>query len=243
MLKAAIEKIESMAWKHVFEKDGKIFSDLQLDEVKLKRDTPKMVQFYSLDAVVQAIKAEIERHTRPIFINVKSAREVEVFSTYNNDFTRDYLYTAKSPYQNMPDWYTYEGAMIALRSQFVPNKGAEYILDLLSSISDTNEVSSSDNGITQNVNVRKGINLQTKVEVKPRVSLVPFRTFPEVEQPESEFLLRLTSKEKSGCREPYISIIEADGGMWEMSAKDSIAKYFEARLAELIASKDVIVIR
>ena len=31
--------------------------------------------------------------------------------------------------------------------------------------------------------------------------------------------------------------------MWELAAKNSIAKYFEGRLAELIASKDVIVTR
>jgi hypothetical protein len=243
MLKAAIEKIESMAWKHIIEKDGRIYSDVHLTEVKPQPDRPEVAEFRSLDAIVQVITAEIERHTRPIFINVRSARTVEVFSTYREDFKRDSLYTAGITYRNRPEWYTYDEAMIALRSQFIPNEGTEYVLELLSSVSDKNEVSSSDNGITQSVNVRKGVSLQSKEAVRPRVMLMPYRTFLEVDQPESEFLLRLRPGNPDKGIEPQIGFFEADGGMWELAAKNSIAKYFEGRLAELIASKDVIVTR
>ncbi len=243
MLKEAIEKIESMAWKHIVTKDGRMYTDLRLAEVKPQPDRPEAAAFRSLDAIVQVVTAEIERHTRPIFINVKSAREVEVFSTYREDFKRDSLYSAVVTYRSRPDWYTYDEAMIALRSQFIPNEGTEYVLNLLSSVSDKNEVDSSDNGITQTVNVRKGVSLQSKAAVKPRVALMPFRTFLEVNQPESEFLLRLRPGNPDKGVEPAIGFFEADGGTWELIAKDNIAKYFEARLAELISSKDVIVTR
>lgn len=243
MLKAAIEKIESMAWKHIVEKDGRIYSDVHLTEVKPKPDRPEVAEFRSLDAIVQVIMAEIERHTCPIFINVKSANKVEVFSTYREDFKRDYLYAAGITYRNRPEWYTYDEAMIVLRSQFIPNEGTEYVLELLSSVSDKNEVLSNDNGITQSVNVRKGVSLQSKAEVRPRIKLRPFRTFLEVEQPESEFLLRLRPGNQEKGIDPQIGFFEADGGMWELAAKDSIARYFEEHLADLITSKDVIVTR
>lgn len=243
MLKAAIEKIEAMAWKHIVEKDGKMFSDIHLTEIKSKVDQPTAVGFRSLDAIVQVVKAEIRRHVCPIFINVKSPREVEVFSTYREDYKRDSLYTANISYQRRPEWYTYDEAMIALRSQFIPNEGTKYVLELLASVSDSNEVTSSDNGITQAVNIRKGVSLQSKAEVKPRVKLRPFRTFLELGQPESEFLLRLKPGNQDKGMDPQIGFFEADGGMWELDAKDNIASYFEESLDELIGLGKVIVTR
>lgn len=55
-----------------------------------------------------------------------------------------------------------------------------------------NSVSTNDNGVTQTVEARQGVALNALIEIKPRVMLRPFRTFLEVEQPESEFLLRET---------------------------------------------------
>jgi len=243
MLKAAIEKIEEMAWKHTIEKDGKLYSDVHLIEVKPEVEQPRAVEFESLDAIVQAVKAEIGRHVCPIFINVEHHDHVKVFSTYREDYKRDSLYSAYINHERCPAWYTYDEAMIALRSRFIPNEGTEYVLELLSSVSDKNEVASSDNGITQTVNVRKGISLQGKAEVKPRIKLKPFRTFLEVEQPESEFLLRLKAGSPDKKIEPEIGFFEADGGMWRLAAKDSIAAYFEDKLSELIADGKVIVTR
>ena len=243
MLKAAIEKIEAMAWKHTIEKDGKLYSDVHLVEVKPEAYQPQAVEFKSLDAIVQAVKAEIGRHVCPIFINVEHNNCVKVFSTYREDYKRDSLYSAYIDHQNCPVWYTYDEAMIALRSRFVQNDGTDYVLELLSSVSDKNEVSSSDNGITQTVNVRKGISLQSKSEVKPRIKLKPFRTFLEVEQPESEFLLRLKAGNPEKGIDPQIGFFEADGGMWRLAAKENIAAYFETALADLINAGKVIVTR
>ena len=86
----------------------------------------------------------------------------------------------------------------------------------------------------QTVEARQGVALNALVEVKPRVLLRPFRTFLEVEQPESEFLLRVDPDEGIG-------FFEADGGIWKLEAKKNIADYFNANLADLIqAGKDVI---
>lgn len=69
----------------------------------------------------------------------------------------------------------------------------------------------NDNGVTQTVEARQGVALNALVEVKPRVLLRPFRTFLEVEQPESEFLLRVHPEEGIG-------FFEADGGIWKLTA-------------------------
>ena len=59
--------------------------------------------------------------------------------------------------------------------------------------------------------------------------LRPFRTFQEVEQPESEFLLRMDE-------EGNIGLFEADGGMWKLTARQTIKAFLEANLSDLVAS-------
>ena len=91
-----------------------------------------------------------------------------------------------------------EKALIQLRSLFVPTEDLAYLLTLLSRISKENNVTSTDNGVTQQVEARVGVAILDTVQIKPRVSLQPFRTFLEVEQPESEFLFRLDEDGRVG---------------------------------------------
>ena len=91
-----------------------------------------------------------------------------------------------------------------------------------------------DNGVSQEVEARTGVSLKQLVQVKPRVQLRPYRTFLEVEQPESEFILRLDN-------DGNVGLFEADGGMWKMQAKASIVAYFEEKLAEEVKDGKIVV--
>lgn len=133
-------------------------------------------------------------------------------------------------------WRDRETALIELRSLFIPNEGTEYLLDLLSRMSDENTVSTNDNGVTQAVTARQGVALNAVVNVRPRIKLQPFRTFLEVAQPESEFLLRVDS-------EKGIAFFEADGGIWRLEAKRNIAEYFERGLKDLIEQGKVVIMQ
>ena len=101
---------------------------------------------------------------------------------------------------------------------------------------DNSTVTSKDNGVTQQVETRQGVDLKAMVAVKPRVKLIPFRTFLEVPQPESEFLLRV-DKDKG------VGFFEADGGIWRLEAKSNIAKYFEKHLKDLVDAGNVVVMQ
>lgn len=72
------------------------------------------------------------------------------------------------------------------------------------------------------------------MQVKPRVALRPFRTFLEVEQPVSEFCCAWTMTATWACS-------EADGGMWQQTAKASIAAYFEDKLAQEVKDGKIVV--
>ena len=120
------------------------------------------------------------------------------------------------------------------RSIFVPDERAEYLLDLLSRICKDESVTSVDDGISQTVNVRQGVGLKKTERLKSRILLTPYRTFTEVEQPESEFILRLDNDSRTG-------LFEVDGGRWKLTAKERIKAYFEERLAAEIEQARVVV--
>lgn len=185
--------------------------------------------------VGQLVFSPLRRHSqKPAEVRDKI---VEVMTTYLSDFSRNTLYRAKA---DAPGLYTgfrgREVALIELRSLCIPNEGTAYLLDLLSRMTNENSVSTNDNGVTQTVEARQGVALNALVEIKPRVMLRPFRTFLEVEQPESEFLLRVDPDEGIG-------FFEADGGIWKLEAKKNIADYFLKNMGDLIDAGKVVVMQ
>lgn len=242
MLKEFIEKIERMAQKEntqIFDIHDRKYSTEPLCEIKKRYDTPTPIGVNTLESLSDMIKTELEAAFKPLFVNVQSPTKVEVFSPYHfsEDCRRDYLYIAQAELPNiiLNNYLSHESFMIALRSKFVENNDVSYLLNLLSKISDENSVESDDNGVSQTVKAKKGVVLVENVLVRPKVKLAPFRTFLEVEQPESEFLLRL---QEGG----QIGLFEADGGAWKLDAKENIRGFLELLLKDEIEAGKVVVI-
>lgn len=237
MLAKAIDKILSLKDNRTYEIGGHVYSDNPLTRIDPPIDRPKGIEVNSLDSICKLIRKEIEKVGTTVMVRVSGSRTVEVFTTYLDDFSRNQLYTAKA---DVPDvragWRDHESALIELRSLFIPGEGTAYLLDLISRMAKDDSVKSADNGVTQTITATSGISLKASVEVKPRVVLQPFRTFLEVPQPESEFLLRIDE-------DGQIGLFEADGGVWKLEAKSNIADYLERELADLINGGDVIVMK
>lgn len=236
MLKEFAQYLVSLKDNKTYDIHGDTYSDRELVRVAPHIDRPARISVSSLDSIVQLVCHELDMFTNlPVFIRAEDARAVSVFTTYDDVMARDNLYRAECDVPGFRDGFReYEAAIIELRSRFVPGPGVDYLLDLLSRISKDNGVTTSDNGVSQTVEARQGVSLKTMVAVKPRVALRPYRTFLEVEQPESEFLLRLDDNGNVG-------LFEADGGMWRQTAKASILAYFEARLSDEIKAGKVVV--
>lgn len=242
MIRAAIEKIEDMAKKadiRVLDVNDRKYSTEKLHEIEKIYDSPRTVTLNTLESLADIIKIELEKAHQPLFVNVKSPEQVDVFSTYHHEENcrRDYIYAAKAelPDISLNTFIGHENFMIALRSKFVENEDVEYLLDLLSKITDKNSVESEDNGLSQTVQARKGVVMVENVPVRPKVKLAPFRTFLEADQPESEFLVRL----KEGG---LIGLFEADGGAWKLDAKEGIKDLLMELLKNEIQDKKVVVI-
>ena len=215
-----INRIIELATPVTVEVDGKTYATQSLIRVQEKeklRNIPKCKTVTSLDALAALISREAVNlyPDSNLFVSCSGYDRVSVYTDVFTEslerWERQELYACEL--KDAPgwkdDWYDYERAVIALRSRFVPNDGTEYLLDLLSRMSNEAKVSTTDNGMTQSTTVHQGIALVGKETVKPIVALRPYRTFQEVEQPESQFLVRI----REGRQGNEIGILEADGGM------------------------------
>jgi len=241
-LRQAIEKIEQLAQSadaRVLDINERKYATKQLYEIEKRYDSPKTITLNTLESLADIIKTELAKAHHPLFVNVKSPEEVTVFSTYHDteNCRRDYLYSAEAelPVIVFDKFIDYESTMISLRSKFVETEDVAYLLDLLSKITDQNSVESEDNGLSQTVQGRRGIAMVQNATVRPKVKLQPFRTFLEVEQPASEFLVRM---QEGG----HIGLFEADGGAWKLEAKQNIYHFLiEALSSEIQADKVVVI--
>lgn len=238
MLKAMIDRIVEMATPKTYEIEGTVYASHELEPVHFLKRRPKSIEVTGLDSVCKLVRNESAHIGKQIFIQVKNYKEVSVFTTLDEEEERFRLYTcvADTPNVTTGSYMPYEKAVIELRSLYIPNDDHAYLLKLISSVSSESKVTSSDNGVTQSVEAKSGIALNSMVQVKPRVALRPFRTFVEVEQPESDFLLRISERGEIG-------VYPADGGVWKLEATRNIAGYFEEALKDLIESGSVVVIR
>ena len=237
MLAKMIDKIVSLKETKTFEIGGQTYADSQLTRIPPHVDRPECIEVSGLDGICKLIRTELAKLDTVVMVQAKAHNAVEVMTTYQPDFSRNILYRAKADAPGLRTGFRgREVALIELRSLFIPNEGTAYLLDLLSRMTDENSVTTRDNGVTQQVEAKQGVSLNMLVDIKPRVQLQPFRTFLEIAQPESEFLIRVDSQEGIG-------FFEADGGIWKLEAKKNIADYFNTHLADLIEAGKVVVMQ
>lgn len=224
-LKDAINRIAEMAQPFVMEVDGRKYCSANMCEVEGQGEKPLPYRVDTLDALIQLIRTEGVKTYEKLFVRVKDPHTVVVDSGYIT--TSREFYDRASLYQAVTDVppVTYgramdaERAVIELQSLYAATRDRDYLLALLSHIDTSQGVSTMDNGVTT---------------VQPIVHLQPYRTFLEVAQPASDFLLRI---DKDG----HPALYEADGGAWKLEAKRSIAAYLGGQLADLVESGNVVV--
>jgi hypothetical protein len=87
----------------------------------------------------------------------------------------------------------------------------------------------SDDGVSQQVTGKVGINKLADIPVPNPVVLKPFRTFIEVEQPASKFIFRL-HEGRTGLE---AALFEGDGGAWKREAMLTVKYYLEDALKDV----------
>lgn len=232
-LKDAINRIVELATPFTLEtRNGHQFCSADLREVKPEVELPARYSVDTLEALVKLIRTEGVAQAPQLYVRVDSTYTGRDYAIYS----RLPLYEAVSdvPSISVNQYMSQEHAVIELQSLYAVTDDRDYLLALLSRIDVNQGVSSVDNGISQEVSVRTGAVLKEQQTVQPIVHLQPYRTFLEVEQPASDFLLRLD-------KEGRPALYEADGGAWKLEAKRNIAAYLGEQLADLVECGSVVV--
>ena len=242
MFKEAIQHIqETAARPFLREIDGVTYlidREGQYQQVKPELEYQEELALTSLDALVKLVRTEASKQEYPLYITIPDHLTVVCFGQPDSElhFRRISYYRAKAT--DVPGWQSdvkmgFEEMQIALRTRFQETADALYAMKLLSDITTGGKITFNDNGIATSVVTQKGAALQANEAIRPIVKLKPYRTFQEVEQPESPFLIRVSER--------GISFTEADGGMWKLKARETIKAFLEKRLQQEVSTGAVVI--
>lgn len=110
-----------------------------------------------------------------------------------------------------------------LLSTFIDTPARSELFRVLKSMTKEQGCTTTDDGVSQVITTKQGVSLAQNVVFQNPVPLKPMRTFVEVEQPESNFTLRVD--EDANC-----ALYEADGGAWKNEAVVAIRDYLRTSL-------------
>jgi hypothetical protein len=113
---------------------------------------------------------------------------------------------------------------IWLMTNFVHSDDRARLLALIASIKDSGSLTVSDDGMSQSVATQRGAVFTNRETVNNPFMLAPFRTFREVEQPESPFVLRMRRVEGEA---PKLALFECDGGAWQIAAIANVSAWLK----------------
>jgi len=232
MIKSAIEKILGLSAPTITEHDGIEYADRQLFPIKPPQ--PARLEIKSLSGLVDYVRACTKQEERNnLVIHAEGPDSVYLLTKLDMIFqTRDCLAHC-SLFEDrrftFGQFMDVENFIISLQSHFVQTETSKKILQIVGNIKCETVQTSEDDGTTQRVAAKQGTVMVKEVSVPNPVSLKPFRTFRELDQPESAFVLRV----KSDSGRFSCALFEADGSEWKLDAMARIKTYLEKEIKDI----------
>lgn len=210
--------------------DDKFYSTKQL--MPIKKTFPAAMELNFLDSMVTYIKENTDclRPNYNLVVEIESptgiALHTELVGKFNQRFTPVHCtaLVTEFPWGRFTDP---EEFIIMAQSRFVETEDLAKIRAIVGNVKSEEVFQFSDDGISQQVTAKSGVARVENVVIPPRVKLAPYRTFMEIEQPESEFVFRARKADSL----PHFALFEADGGAWRIEAMKRIKVYLEEQLA------------
>jgi hypothetical protein len=193
----------------------------------------------TLSGLIAYAKAHAEQMGAALMVHVESPTSVALVGSLAGEadaFRRHTYLKAHVPWDDEARACEYgiyhdaETFIVWLQAGFVPTPSSKSLLELIGSIREKSVRDTVDDGLSQEVSTGRGVHLVGQTKVENPVRLAPYRTFPEVAQPESPFIVRMQSA-KDGDR-PRIALFEADGGAWRLEAIRGIESHLRAALGD-----------
>lgn len=240
-LREALEYAVELDKPEVLEVNGRTFTSKQVHEVA-KDIVASGMKCSTLDAVCQYLNANIDGLEYGMIIHVESPTSVKVYSQLNGDRKRENVISAEAilPEFQFGRFLDREDFNIQMQTKFV-QEGTDYVsvLSYVGTAEHGTIAQYSDDGVSQKAVVKTGLTQKEECLIPNPVTLRPYRTFVEVEQPESLFVFRMADARGDGIQ---AALFEADGKNWRNVAMKNIQTYLEEQLKDMIAEKKLIVI-
>lgn len=235
-LREAMEYISQLTRKgeeiHVEPICGKVYADRELYRFDDKIDRASELVVSTLSSVVDYISGRVNEWDSAggMILHVVSPTKVVFCSGLDGIRKREYLLRADAVVNGFGFGMAYdqETFMIALQSNFEATPDLAAVMKLAGNIVKGDSRTYSDDGVTQVASMRTGVSVSQQAIVPNPVVLKPYRTFQEIEQPESPFVFRISNSND----QPKFFLFEASGGTWKLQAIERIKNYLRTNLAQ-----------
>lgn len=212
---------------------GKTYASGTLTRYDNKIDRASVLNVSTLAAVVDYVAgrlSEWQGRQDGMLLHVESPTWIKFCSGLDGVRQREYLLEADAVVNEFSfgKAYDQESFMVALQSNFEATPDLAAIMKLAGNIVKGDSRTYSDDGVTQVASMRTGVSVSQQAIVPNPVVLKPYRTFQEIEQPESPFVFRISN---SNEQQPKFYLFEAGGGVWKLQAIERIKDYLRTNLA------------
>jgi len=200
---------------------------------------PAALNGQTLSGLVDFIKSNRDKiDLAKSSIMVNSFDQVTLFqavSGYDNGRSTIFVSRLDSnlPKFKFEQYMSIEEFIIKTRALFQKTGDLDEIISIISKVTNQNEIKLNDDGISQELSVKRGVSggLKDKAETNGIYKLAPFRTFREIKQPESSFILRLKSSGEDSL--PTVALFDAEGEIWRYQAVLDIRDYLKEALGAI----------
>lgn len=228
-LKYAVDSAH-VAPKTIVGQDGREYYDRNkyaLSELRTKRH-PKTLNLNTLNGLIDYLKSDMNGiNNKRLMVVIDNPTQIIVCEQDDEDFDRSVLVTVEALNPSI-DFGCYEEASdfnVMMQSLFVDSDDRSTVLEFASALKIEKGTDVIDNGISQVTTIKDGVASLAKATAPNPVTLRPYRTFAEVEQPASQFIFRISKNAE-------MALFEADGGKWRLDAINSVANYLKENLTE-----------
>lgn len=241
MIKEAIDCVVELAAPKIFNVSGISYATSALVDLPSPSAQPRTLDLHTLQGLVDLANSDVggtdyaEKDGQLIVI--ESPVRVSLCSSLYGEFEQRDTYAASTPFLptqgKLGNYMPVEEFIVRLQAGFVASPTTRDILQVLGNMQGSSIGTVQDDGVSQTVATRRGVTKLETVALANPVELRPYRTFQEIEQPASRYVLRLRG---NGEELPQVALFEAEDNQWQLEAINSIKAFLSSRLSCVIVA-------
>ena len=207
-------------------------------EQPIQDPLPAIMQVHSLSGLVDYLTSgmdfDLDKSEPPVSILISDHESVTVFGELTENSLHRRAFCLAAPVKSnkgsiINRFVPVADMMIALQTRFVQDETMEKLMSIIGNVRGEDSRTFADDGVSQTATVKSGGGTLSDVPLPKRVMLKPFRTFLEIEQPESEFVLRMDFNNEDDIR---VALFETDDLHWRIKAMEKIKDWLAQALGK-----------